>query len=186
MEDEGDESPEYIDKAESSAATGSETETVLSDYQDEGEQERHVEAAVCESDDTIKKIAVKQYPTDASHVDTFHIKCNDSYISMCCSVGPSPTANSIHCFSCRLFLFEEKYKNRTEWTIDGIRKSNAALEKNKQHSITEMHMTSMVRWTNVPRQGQAFRGHDEGQSSSNRTVETSLNWWMCFPGMTVR
>ena len=92
MEDERDESPEYIDKAESNAAPGSETETVLSDYQDEGEQERHVEAAVCESDDTIKKIAVMQYPTDASHVDTFHIKCNDSYISMCCSVGPSQPA----------------------------------------------------------------------------------------------
>ena len=37
---------------------------MLSDDQDEGEQERHVAAAVCESDDTIKKIAAMQYPTD--------------------------------------------------------------------------------------------------------------------------
>ena len=55
MEDEGDESPEYIDKAECSASD-SETEPVLSGDQDEGEQERHVEAAVCESDDTIKQL----------------------------------------------------------------------------------------------------------------------------------
>ena len=135
---------------------------------------RHDVAAVCERDDTIKKIAAMQYPTDPSHVETLNIKCDNSYISMCCSVGPgqpdmaypknakgqsfqkqwlsvnvwleySPTANWIHCFSCRLFLTEEKYKNRTAWTTDGIRKWNTALEKIKQHSITEMHMTSMVK-----------------------------------------
>lgn len=105
MEDEGDESPEYItdtDKAEMSesrAATGSwkVTETVLSDDQNEEEmevrssidQERHEqEPAVCERDDTIAKIAIMQYPTDPSHVEAFHIKCNDSYISVCCSVRP--------------------------------------------------------------------------------------------------
>lgn len=145
-------------------------------------KKRHDVAAVCERDDTIKKIAAMQYPTDPSHVETFNIKCDDSYISMCCSVGPcqpdmpypknaegrsfqkqwlsgnvwleySPTANSIHCFSCRLFLTEEKYKNRTAWTTDGIRKWNTGLEKLKQHSITEMHMTSMVRWTNFQKKG---------------------------------
>ena len=46
------------------------------------------------------------------------------------------------------FSSEEKYKSKTAWTTDGIRKWGTALEKIKQHSITEMHMTSMVRWTN--------------------------------------
>lgn len=110
---------------------------------------------VCERDHTITKIATLQYLMDPSHVDTYQIKCKDRYISMCCSVGPcqpdmpypknaegrsfqkqwfsgnvwleySTTANSIHCFSCRLFLSEEKYKNRTAWTTDGIRKWNRA------------------------------------------------------------
>ena len=75
MEDEGD-----IHKADSSAAPGS--KIVLSEEQDEGEQERNVE-----SDDTIKQIAAMQYPTDPSH-DTFNIKGNSSYLSMCCRVGP--------------------------------------------------------------------------------------------------
>lgn len=78
MEDEGDEPPEYTDKAESRVVLGSCTIRVLADDQNEGEQERHVVAAACERDDTIKKIAAMQYPTDPSHVDIFHIKYNDT------------------------------------------------------------------------------------------------------------
>ena len=61
---------------------------MLSDDQNSGEQERHDVAAACETDDTIKKIAAMQYSTDPSHAETFNIKCDDSCISMCCSVGP--------------------------------------------------------------------------------------------------
>lgn len=167
--------------------SGAATETMLPEEmsQEEGEvtaapftsQQGHVEErAVDESKDAISKIATKPYPTDPSHVEAFHIGCNESYIAMCCSVGPcqpeflfpknvegrsfqkhwfsgnvwleySPSSDSMHCFSCRLFLPEDKYKSRKVWR-NGIRKWNTALEKIKQHSVTEVHMTSMVRWTN--------------------------------------
>ncbi|KAF3857285.1 hypothetical protein F7725_009144 [Dissostichus mawsoni] len=146
MEDEGDKSIENISESDTDEAEMSESraapcsETVLSDDdQNEGEMEgessideESQEPTVREQDKTIAKIAIMQYPTDPSHVEVFNIKCNDSYISMCCSVGPcqadmaypkntegrsfqkqwfsgnawleySPTADSMHCFSCRLF-----------------------------------------------------------------------------------
>ncbi|XP_019212484.1 zinc finger MYM-type protein 1 isoform X2 [Oreochromis niloticus] len=219
------------DEAATNAATGSvrptDTDVVLSEDHSEEEQIDHI----------MSKLAALQYPTDPTHIHTFKIKRNDRYVSMCCNVGPcqpdipypktegrsfqkqwfsanvwleySPTANSMHCFSCRLFLSDEKYKSRTAWTTDGIRKWSTALEKIKQHSSAEMHMTSMVRWINfqkkalqsafdvsdvkgvevrererqtnkeiltrlidltvyLARQGQAFRGHDESESSDNR------------------
>ena len=52
-------------------------------------QQGHVEErAVDESEDAISKIAPMPYPTDPSHVEAFHIRCNERYIAMCCSVGP--------------------------------------------------------------------------------------------------
>lgn len=102
MEDEGDKSIENISESDTHEAEMSESraapcsETVLSDDdQNEGEMEgessideESQEPTVREQDKTIAKIAIMQYPTDSSHVDVFNIKCNDSYISMCCSVGP--------------------------------------------------------------------------------------------------
>lgn len=41
------------------------------------------EPAVNEGEEITANIDTIQYPTDASHVEAFHIRCNNSYISMC-------------------------------------------------------------------------------------------------------
>ncbi|GAA6106326.1 collagen alpha-5(VI) chain-like isoform X1 [Tachysurus ichikawai] len=99
------------------------------------------------------------------------------YIPFCCSIGPcqavagfpknpqgwsfqsqwyagnkwleySLEKDAMYCFSCRLFLTEDKFKARTAWRTSGVVNWRKAVEKIHEHSTTEAHMISMVRWAN--------------------------------------
>lgn len=139
------------------------------------------QSAASEEQDALSKLASLQYPTEPAHIQKFNMKCSDKYIAMCCHVGPCQphiaypkntegrsfqkswysnntwleysTANdAMYCFSCRLFLNEEKYRNKTAWKTVGVSRWKHATEKIKEHSSTETHMTSMVRWNNYQKQ----------------------------------
>ncbi len=118
-----------------------------------------------------------QFPTDPAHVEQLKIKLNSTYIQFCCSLGPcQPVAgfpknpqgrsfqsqwyagnnwleysvekDAMYCFSCRLFLTEDKFKARTAWRTTGVVNWRKAVEKIHEHAATEAHMISMVRWAN--------------------------------------
>lgn len=133
------------------------------------------ESAANKGDEALSNLAALQYPTDPAHIQKYNIKCSDSYIAMCCNVGPcqpditypkntegrsfqkrwysnnpwleySAANDAMYCFSCRLFLSEEKFKSKTAWKMVGISRWKHAIEKISEHSGSETHMTSMVRW----------------------------------------
>ncbi|GAA6081491.1 CDK5 regulatory subunit-associated protein 1 isoform X1, partial [Tachysurus ichikawai] len=125
----------------------------------------------------LEKELTLQFPTDPAHVDQLKIQVNSDYIQFCCSLGPSQPAagfpknpegrsfqsqwyagnkwlecslekDAMYCFSCRLFLTEDKFKSRTAWRTSGVVNWWKAVEKIHEHSATEAHMISMVRWAN--------------------------------------
>lgn len=126
-------------------------------------------------EDVIAKLVALNCPTDPAHMQTFNINYSDRYIQMCEKVGPcqpvmtfpkntdgrsfqrrwytdrpwleySPKNDAMYCFSCRIFLREEKFKNKTAWKTVGIDTWRSATGKIKEHASTEAHMMSMVRW----------------------------------------
>lgn len=117
-------------------------------------------------------------PNDPAHVPQFNIKCDEAFIQFCNSTGPcrpvlssfpknkegrsfqkkwyenntwleySPSLDTMFCFSCRLFLNEEKHKSHKTWKTEGVNQWRKALEKIKEHSASESHMCAMVKWNN--------------------------------------
>lgn len=100
--------------------------------------------------DNYPSLMALQFPTDPAHVEQLKIKLNSNYIQFCCSLGPcQPVAgfpknpqgrsfqsqwyagnnwleysvekDAMYCFSCRLFLTEDKFKARTAWRTTGGR-----------------------------------------------------------------
>uniref|UniRef100_A0A8C6P238 Zinc finger MYM-type protein 1-like n=1 Tax=Nothobranchius furzeri TaxID=105023 RepID=A0A8C6P238_NOTFU len=117
------------------------------------------------------------HPNDPAHVLLCNIKYTEAFIQMCDKIGPckpilssypkneegrsfqnkwyennswleySPSTDAMFCFSCRLFLHEEKHTSRkTCWKTEGFNRWRKALQKIKEHSASESHMCSMVRW----------------------------------------
>ncbi|KAF3833574.1 hypothetical protein F7725_024778 [Dissostichus mawsoni] len=105
------------------------------------------------------KIASLKYPTDPAN-QAFDLKCNVSYVKMCVVRGPcqpilrfpkntegrsfqkmwyenkpwleySPEKDSMYCFSCRLFLNEQKYSNKSAWRVAGVNNWKRGLDKCK-------------------------------------------------------
>ncbi|KAK0138849.1 Zinc finger MYM-type protein 1 [Merluccius polli] len=71
------------------------------------------------------------------------------------------------CFSCQLFMKEEKYESKVAWRTVGVDNWKKGTEKIKEHKKTEAHMVSMVRWSNFKQRPleEAFRRADmEGQA----------------------
>jgi len=116
------------------------------------------------------------HPNDPAHVLQLHIKYDEAFIQLCDSIGPyqpalssfpkneegqsfqkkwyennqwleySPSLGAMFCFSCRLFLNDEKYTIRKTWKTEGVNQWRKALERIKEHSASESHMCGMVRW----------------------------------------
>ncbi|KAF3856755.1 hypothetical protein F7725_017478 [Dissostichus mawsoni] len=87
----------------------------------------------------------------------------------------SPEKDSMYCFSCRLFLNEQKYSNKSAWRVAGVNNWKRGLDKMQEHADSEAHLTSMVRWNTYKKnalqaafEGKAFRGDDESATSSNQ------------------
>lgn len=123
---------------EEEEATGG--ETVDNIEFEESIEEGDVEETVSSVEEVISKLASLKYPTDPVHNQAFDLKCNASYVKMCVAREPcqpvlrfpkntegrsfqkmwyenkpwleySPEKDSMYCFSCRLFLNEQKYSN---------------------------------------------------------------------------
>lgn len=151
-----------------------EGETVDNVEFEEAIEDDEVEETVGSVEGAISKIASLKYPTDPAHNKAFDLQCNASYVKMCVDRGPcqpvlrfpkntegrsfqktwyenrpwleySPDKDSMYCFSCRLFLNEQKYTKST-WRVAGVDNWKRALEKMQEHADSEAHLTSMVRW----------------------------------------
>ncbi|XP_066970147.1 zinc finger MYM-type protein 1-like [Macrobrachium rosenbergii] len=138
-----------------------------------------------------------QYPNDPAHVVTYKIRISESFIKLCNNYGPcqpvisypknlegrsfqkkwyeknswleySPQKDAMFCFSCRLFLTEERYSGRVAWKSEGISRWRTALEKIKEHAGSESHMIGMVRWKGF--QSQAL---DIALETANREVQAA-------------
>ncbi|KAI5085641.1 hypothetical protein C0J45_23658 [Silurus meridionalis] len=123
--------------------------------------------------DINQSLLALQVPTDPARVDQLKIQVNSNYIQFCCSLGPcqpvdgfpknpqglsfqsqwyagnkwleySLEKDAMYCFSCHLFLTEDKFKARTAWRTCGVVNWRKAVEKIHKHSATETHMISMV------------------------------------------
>lgn len=130
------------------------------------------------------------FPTDPVHVDQHQIKVSSNYIQFCSSLGPcqpvsgfpknpqgrsfqsqwyagnnwleySVEKDAMYCFSCRLFLTQEKFKARTAWRTAGVVNWRKAVEKIHEHAATEALMISMVRWANY-RKGHLVEAFQKG------------------------
>jgi len=117
-------------------------------------------------EDVIAKLVVLNCPTDPAHMQTFNINYNDRYNEMCEKVGPcqpvmtfpkntdgrsfqrrwytdrpwleySPKNDAMCCFSCQIFLREEKFKNKTAWKTVGIDTWRSATGKIKEDGKME-------------------------------------------------
>lgn len=78
------------------------------------------------------------------------------------------------CYSCRLFLNDEKYKSHTNWKTIGLNRWRRALEKIKEHSASEAHMCGMVRWNSYKKKSleAAFEvGELESQAAKDKERE---------------
>jgi len=158
---------------EEEEATGG--ETVDNVEFEEAIEEGDVEETVSSVEEVISKIASLKYPTDPAHNQAFDLKCNVSYVKMCVVRGPcqpilrfpqntegrsfqkmwyenkpwleySPEKDSMYCFSCRLFLNEQKYSNKSAWRVAGVNNWKRGLDKMQEHADSEAHLTSMERW----------------------------------------
>jgi len=114
-------------------------------------------------------------PTDPAHVQSNNLKYNEAFIKFSQSVGPcrpvvkfpknadgrsfqahwydndpwleySPQNDAMYCFSCRVFMNEERFQSRTGWKSVGINLWRQAKVKIKEHRSSESHMLSMIRW----------------------------------------
>ncbi len=144
-----------------------------------------------------------QHPTDPGHVLQFNIKYDEAFIRMCENIGPcqpvlsfpkhlegrsfqkkwyennpwleySPSTDAMFCFSCRLFLNNEKYKSHTNWKTVGLNRWRKALENIKEHSASEAHMCGMVRWNSFKKKllEAAFEvGELESQAAKDKERE---------------
>ncbi|XP_068235844.1 uncharacterized protein [Palaemon carinicauda] len=110
-----------------------------------------------------------QYPNDPALVVNYKICINESFIRLCNNYGPcqpvisypksiegdsfqkkwyernswleySPRKDPMFCFSCRLFLNEEKYRGRVAGKSEGISRWRTASEKIKEPASSESHM----------------------------------------------
>jgi len=193
---------------EEKEATGRETDDTIEEDIDEGE----VEGATSNvEEEVLSKIALLKYPTDPAHQQAFGLKCNASYVKMCVDRGPSqpvlrcpqnrdgrsfqrnwyttrpwleysPDKDTMYCFSCRLFLNEEKY-SKSAWRVAGLNRWRKGLETIQEHANSEAHLTSMVRWSTYKKsacqaafdvsdvQGKAIR---EREKQKNREILTRL------------
>lgn len=154
-------------------------------------------AEVPEVEEPFSMLPELQYPNDPAHVVTYKIRISESFIRLCNNYGPcqpvisypknvegrsfqkkwyernswleySPQKDAMFCFSCRLFLNEEKYRGRAAWKSEGISRWRTALEKIKEHASSESHMIGMVRWKGF--QSQAL---DIALETANREVQAA-------------
>ncbi|XP_064101731.1 zinc finger MYM-type protein 1-like [Macrobrachium nipponense] len=138
-----------------------------------------------------------QYPNDLAHVINYKICISESFIRLFTNYGPcqpvipypknvegrlfqkkwyernswleySPQKDAMFCFSCRLFLNEEKYKGRVAWKSEGISRWRTALKKIKEHASSESYMIGMVRWKGF--QSQAL---DIALETANQEVQAA-------------
>ncbi|KAK0134978.1 Zinc finger MYM-type protein 1 [Merluccius polli] len=177
-------------------STGREADTTAEEAIDEGE----VEGATSNvGEEVLSNIALLKYPTDPAHQQAFDLKCNASYVKICpknadgrsfqrnwYNTRPwleySPDNDGMYCFSCCLFLNEEKY-SKSAWRVAGLNNWRKGLEKIQEHANSEAHLTSMVQWNTFKKsalqaaldvsdiQGKAMR---EREKQRNREILTRL------------
>ncbi|KAK0143957.1 hypothetical protein N1851_017706 [Merluccius polli] len=73
-----------------------------------------------------------KHPTDPAHVQKHSIDHSNRFVEFCCSIGPcgvvsrqslaeySVESDSMFCFSCQLFMKEEKYESKVAWRTVGV------------------------------------------------------------------
>ncbi|XP_032414769.1 zinc finger MYM-type protein 1-like isoform X2 [Xiphophorus hellerii] len=167
------------------------------------------------------------HPNDPAHVLQFNIKYDEAFIQNCVNQGPcqpelsfpkneegrsfqnkwyksnpwleySPSLNSMFCFSCRVFLNEEKHMFRKSWKTIGLNRWNKALQKIKEHSGSESHMCAMVKWNTFQKksleavletgnlQSQAAKDKEKQRNREILSRLISITLYLARQGMSFR